>query len=259
MDALQVGDVFFRQYIVEFNMMDQNRPIIGIAPLNRHYAPIRTKTFKSDALKSDALKTPQDPHSTKLVLTKGAAKMYPAQHTSMLAEVDRIPIVNKQGTQYFMDVGIGTPKQTFTVIFDTGSNVFGVFTYKNQLPASIKSKLLLTKSVSVRADPENILMLTDKPKRHPPAHAVEQEGVAVLLAMASADLSGKGGAQITEQSSVMSFGVGVLLMAIVANVIAGMHLVSRRTCAQGAAMSAPATLYTLPNTQYAAVSSGLLA
>ena len=37
----------------------------------------------------------------------------------MLMEIDRIPIVNKQGTQYFMDVGIGTPRQTFTVIFDT--------------------------------------------------------------------------------------------------------------------------------------------
>ena len=29
-------------------------------------------------------------------------------------------MVNKKGTQYFMDVGIGTPRQKFTVIFDTG-------------------------------------------------------------------------------------------------------------------------------------------
>ena len=34
--------------------------------------------------------------------------------------MDRIPVVNKKGTQYFMDVGIGTPRQKFTVIFDTG-------------------------------------------------------------------------------------------------------------------------------------------
>jgi hypothetical protein len=38
-------------------------------------------------------------------------------------QVDRIPVVNKKGTQYFMDVGIGTPKQKFTVIFDTGSTL----------------------------------------------------------------------------------------------------------------------------------------
>jgi hypothetical protein len=53
------------------------------------------------------------------------------QHThTHTNQVDRIPIVNKKGTQYFMDVGIGTPRQTFTVIFDTGSAVFGVFSYK---------------------------------------------------------------------------------------------------------------------------------
>ena len=38
-------------------------------------------------------------------------------------QVDQIPIFNKKGTQYFMDVGVGTPRQPFTVIFDTGSAV----------------------------------------------------------------------------------------------------------------------------------------
>lgn len=36
--------------------------------------------------------------------------MYPAEHSEVLTQVDRIPIVNKKGTQYFMDVGIGTPR-----------------------------------------------------------------------------------------------------------------------------------------------------
>jgi hypothetical protein len=41
---------------------------------------------------------------------------------------DRIPIWNQEDTQYFINVSIGTPRQKFTVIFDTGSSVFGVFT-----------------------------------------------------------------------------------------------------------------------------------
>ena len=174
----------------------------------------------------------------------------------MLAEVDRIPIVNKQGTQYFMDVTIGTPQQPFTVIFDTGSNVFGVFSYKDKLPAEIKAKLMQTKAQRLRADPENILMktgmLTNKPKRnahkHAPAHAVEREGVAVSLAMASSELSAGAGERMAgAHAPAMSFGVGVLLLALVANVVAGVHLVSRRSRRQDAA------LYALPD--YAAVSS----
>ena len=174
----------------------------------------------------------------------------------MLAEVDRIPIVNKQGTQYFMDVTIGTPQQPFTVIFDTGSNVFGVFSYKDKLPAEIKAKLMQTKAQRLRADPENILMktgmLTNKPKRNAhkdaPAHSVEREGVAVSLAMASSELSAGAGERMAQaHASGMSFGVGVLLLALVANVLAGVHLVSRRSRRQEAA------LYALPD--YAAVSA----
>jgi hypothetical protein len=58
-----------------------------------------------------------------------------------LTQVDQIPIFNKKGTQYFMDVGVGTPKQPFTVIFDTGSAVFGVFVVKHDLPMSIRAQL----------------------------------------------------------------------------------------------------------------------
>ena len=41
---------------------------------------------------------------------------------------DRVPIHNQEMTQYFINVSVGTPIQTFTVIFDTGSAVFGLFT-----------------------------------------------------------------------------------------------------------------------------------
>lgn len=177
----------------------------------------------------------------------------------MLAEVDRIPIVNKQGTQYFMDVTLGTPQQPFTVIFDTGSNVFGVFSYKDKLPAEIKSKLMQTKAQRLRADPENILMntgmLMNKPKRSAhtdaPAHAVEREGVAVSLALASSELSAGAGERMAQaHAPVMSFGVGVLLLAFVGNVMAGMHLLSRNS---RRSRRQDAALYALPD--YAAVSA----
>ncbi|KAJ1471544.1 hypothetical protein T484DRAFT_1843648 [Baffinella frigidus] len=41
---------------------------------------------------------------------------------------DRIPIWNQEDTQYFINISIGNPRQKFTVIFDTGSSVFGIFT-----------------------------------------------------------------------------------------------------------------------------------
>ena len=53
MSGLLVGDVFFRQYIVEFDMIDANRPIIGMAPLNLHYQPIRKKQLDPAGLASE--------------------------------------------------------------------------------------------------------------------------------------------------------------------------------------------------------------
>jgi len=132
MQGLLVGDVFFRQFIVEFDMTDR-KPVIGIAPLNKAYQLVKHSTLASFELH-------QAPRG-KLLLLRGAETMYPAEHSQTLTQVDRIPIVNKKGTQYFMDVGIGTPRQPFTVIFDTGSTVFGVFTYKSDLPANIKAQL----------------------------------------------------------------------------------------------------------------------
>jgi len=266
MDGLLVGDVFFREYIVEFDMRNQNAPVIGIAPLNKAYAPIREKTFDDAGLKEvSKRKDPAYPTHTKLLLRKGDDKMYPAGHTTMLMQIDRIPVVNKQGTQYFMDVKIGTPAQTFTVIFDTGSNVFGVFTYKSQLPSDIQAKLASTKPVHLKADPENILttgMLTGKPHRGAAAsHTVKRQGVAVSLAMASSDLSGgAAGAQSWQEqggaSSGMSFGMGVLLLALVSNVLVGMHFVSRnRRRSSGALGAVPEQYVVLPKADYAAVAT----
>jgi len=133
MQGLLVGDVFFRSFMVEFDMTQRERPIIGIAPLNTKYAPVGTSQLGTFELHHAPV--------SKLQLLRGEETMFPAEHTKRLTQVDQIPIFNKKGTQYFMDVGVGTPKQPFTVIFDTGSAVLGVFVVKHDLPVSIRAQL----------------------------------------------------------------------------------------------------------------------
>lgn len=133
MQGLLVGDVFFRSFMVEFDMTQRERPIIGIAPLNTKYAPVRAAELGTFELHHAPV--------SKLQLLRGEETMFPAEHTQRLTQVDQIPIFNKKGTQYFMDVGVGSPKQPFTVIFDTGSAVLGVFVVKHDLPMSIRSQL----------------------------------------------------------------------------------------------------------------------
>jgi len=133
MQGLLIGDVFFRSFMVEFDMTQRERPIIGMAPLNLNYKPVQNSEMGTYELHHAPI--------TKLQLLRGEETMFPAEHTERLTQVDQIPIFNKKGTQYFMDVGVGTPKQPFTVIFDTGSAVFGVFVVKHDLPMAIRAQL----------------------------------------------------------------------------------------------------------------------
>ena len=77
---------------------------------------------------------PAKKHSTisKLSARKRAPLSVAATHAPpgyrMPYARDRLPITNQEMTQYFVNVTVGAPKQTFTVIFDTGSAVFGIFT-----------------------------------------------------------------------------------------------------------------------------------
>jgi len=179
MQGLLIGDIFFRSYMVEFDMEDERRPIIGIAKLNANYLPVNANAMSY----FDLHRTPVQ----KLSLLRGEETMYPAAHSTLLEQVDQIPIFNKKGTQYFMDVAVGEPAQKFTVIFDTGSAVFGIFTRKEDLPASILNRLDSSTALKVQVGAMNALMVW---KRVPQSMILSAADTrAATLAMASAELS----------------------------------------------------------------------
>lgn len=90
MQGLLVGDVFFREFVVEFDLTRADRhPILGIAPLNKAYRPVKQLQLSEFELNV----APKQ----KLTLTKANKVMYPASHSEELTKVDRIPIENSMG------------------------------------------------------------------------------------------------------------------------------------------------------------------
>ena len=42
--------------------------------------------------------------------------------------IDHVPVsINDKRTQYFVNVSVGSPRQTFTVLIDTGSSTLAIF------------------------------------------------------------------------------------------------------------------------------------
>lgn len=112
--GLLVGDVFFRRYLVMFDLEHYpEQVIIGIGEQKPDYVPL---DFYGEAKKLSLDKSMP-------VNISQAPPGYSLPFAS-----DRIPIYNQLETQYFMNISVGNPRQNFTVIFDTGSSVFGIFT-----------------------------------------------------------------------------------------------------------------------------------
>mmetsp|Transcript_44370 Transcript_44370/g.111080 ORF Transcript_44370/g.111080 Transcript_44370/m.111080 type:complete len:509 (+) Transcript_44370:11-1537(+) len=116
MPMVLIGDVLFRRYVVMFDLTTFPGPVtIGIAKRNPNYKLSSKHEYVS---KIAAHKQP----AQVITETKAIKKGYHAAIAS-----DRVPTVNHENTQYFVNVSIGTPRQKMPVIFDTGSSVFGVF------------------------------------------------------------------------------------------------------------------------------------
>jgi hypothetical protein len=111
--GILIGDVLFRKYLVQFDLTDKEKPILGIAAQNPSYAPVRMVVDS---------KYPMTKLSTQHIISEEGGSRLAQTET-----LSRIPVYNKQETQYFINISIGTPRQQFTIIFDTGSSVFGLF------------------------------------------------------------------------------------------------------------------------------------
>ena len=110
--SIILGDVFFRQYNVLFDM-EHSSPTsgvpatIGLAEINPEYEIIPEA---SPIIPINELGAPL----IRMHLHRG---------------VDKLPIEdNSKGTQYYIQLTIGTPPQLFKMAFDTGSATLGVFT-----------------------------------------------------------------------------------------------------------------------------------
>jgi len=122
-DGLLIGDVLFRRYLVEFDMSKPGPSVLGIAPLNLTYLPTKKPLEGGYRIERDGhaqhKKVDENNAGTRLAMI--------TDREATLSQLTRIPIMDKDQTQFFINISIGSPGQSRRVIFDTGSSLFGVF------------------------------------------------------------------------------------------------------------------------------------
>jgi len=113
--GILMGDVVFQSLVVEFDLTKPHKPRIGIAPRNPLYHPVEPGT-------QDALKIPMIKRSAQGVIVEDP------HHAKFRHGVDHVPVtLNHLRTEYFCNISVGSPRQSFTVLIDTGSSTLAVF------------------------------------------------------------------------------------------------------------------------------------
>ena len=94
----------------------EQTPLIGIAPRNPLYHPVEPGTV--DRLKIPMIKR----HRGQVEIVE------PEDEEQSKHGIDHVPVsINKMRTEYFVNVSVGSPRQTFTVLIDTGSSTLAIF------------------------------------------------------------------------------------------------------------------------------------
>ena len=128
-DGILLGDVVFQSLVIEFDLTKPAKPVIGIAPRNPLYVPTppgqlgtqfacftgtKVQILTQKAL-LDALKIPLIKRSSKGVYVEDP-KSDKYRHG-----VDHVPVVMSDSrTAFLANISIGSPRQPFTVLLDTG-------------------------------------------------------------------------------------------------------------------------------------------
>jgi len=186
MNGLLIGDVFFREYLVQFDVSAPDKTVVGIGKLRHDYHPVKKleqrRVVNVDASSQSLAQTlhvmPAFKKSgrtlTQRPVTRLAALQSPVTGLSSDVLLDEMPVFNRHGTQYFVKVSIGQPLQHFTVIFDTGSAVFGVFIRSADLPKDIS----FSRMRFARTDVSTLSAVGVQQQQHPTVQARPAAAVA---------------------------------------------------------------------------------
>jgi len=114
--GILLGDVVFQSLVVEFDLSKPKAPLIGIAPRNPLYHAVEPGT--SDKLKIPIIKR-----------RRGHVEILePVSDSEKRHGIDHVPVsINDMRTEYFVNVSVGSPRQSFTVLIDTGSSTLAIF------------------------------------------------------------------------------------------------------------------------------------
>lgn len=128
-----LGDVIFRSMVVEFDLTHPSHPQIGLAARNEFYKPVLSGDG-GDGSKVPLYKEERDAGQMQISIRKLRASR------TGRGTVEHLPVtVDYMQTAMYVKVSVGSPKQDFKVLVDTGSSDFAVFSHPYQ-PETLQAR-----------------------------------------------------------------------------------------------------------------------